>query len=121
MPNLEIASYDRNDCLLCRLDGKVVGQVNIRDLRDEFFGGYVIWNLLVYPPYRKQNIATELIACVLCTYDDAPIFINADPFHDDNGLDQAALISWYEKLGFTTWHDEKLNPDRRWLIFDRDD
>jgi len=119
--NFEIAAYDRNHCLLCRQDGEVVGQVNVRDLRDESFGGYVIWNLLVFPNLRQQGAAKALIRCVLENFNDAPTFIAAEPFFDSDSMDEADLIAWYRRLGFTDWENEPAvtNHSRskgKWMI-----
>jgi GNAT superfamily N-acetyltransferase len=115
MSDFEIAAYDRNDCLLCRQNGIVVGQVCVRDLRDESFAGYVIWNLLVFPEHREKGIAEALIECVIETYDDAKIFISAEPFYDKNGLSQEELRDWYLRLGFKIWQSEQ-NSDGKWLV-----
>ncbi|QEG24052.1 GNAT family N-acetyltransferase [Mariniblastus fucicola] len=115
MSEFEIAAYDLNECLLCRRDGKVVGQVNVRDLRDESFGGYVIWNLLVFPGNRNEGVGEALVECVLQNFDDAPAFITADPFHDDDGMNAADLTAWYRRLGFKVWNDEA-NVGDKWMI-----
>ena len=115
MSDFEIAAFDRNECLLCRKNGIVVGQVNVRDLREDNFGGYVVWNLLVYPDYRQQGVGEALIRCVLNSFEDAPVFITADPFHDEEGLDKDGLASWYQRLGFEAWQHE-LNPAGNWMI-----
>lgn len=106
MSDFEIAAYDRNHCLLCRQNGKVVGQVNVRDLRRESFGGYVIWNLLVFPQHRELGVAESLVRCVLKNFNDAPIFVAAEPFFDSGGMTEAELIAWYRRLGFEDWNDE---------------
>ena len=115
MSDYEIASYDRNDCLLCRHKGIVVGQVNVRDLRDKSLGGYVIWNLLVFPKHRNEGVGDAMIQCVLRSYVDAPVFITADPFFDTDGLDKPRLLAWYRRLGFEVWQDES-NVDEKWLV-----
>jgi len=116
MSDFEIASYDRNECLLCRRNGKVVGQVNVRDLRDEFFGGYIIWNLLVFPDHRNQGVAEALVRCVLSSYDDSPVYITAEPFYDDSGLGEGQLMSWYQRLGFAKWQHPQ-NTAGKWMIY----
>ena len=115
MSDFEIAAYDRNQCLLCRKNGKVLGQVNVRDLREETFGGYVIWNLLVYPEHRNQGVAEALIRCVLSSFDDAPVFITAEPFYDGEGMDKDSLVSWYRRFGFERWRNT-LNQDGHWMV-----
>jgi GNAT superfamily N-acetyltransferase len=114
MSDHEIASYDRNDCLLCRRNGIVLGQVNVRDLRDESLGGYVIWGLLVFPDHRNHGVGDALIQCVLRTYQDAPVFITAEPFYDNEGLNRQKLLDWYHRLGFQVWQDES-NVGDKWL------
>lgn len=111
MSDFEIAAYDRNDCLLCRKDGNVVGQVNVRDLRDESFGGYVIWNLLVFPEHRNLGVGEALIQCVIENFDDAPVLITAEPFYDTQGLDKANLLQWYQRLGFEEWLEKPDDVD----------
>ncbi len=116
MPQYKIAKYDKNDCLLCRSGKTVLGQVNVRDLRSEYFGGYVIWNLHVYPKYRNQGVAGELIQCVLNSYKDAPIFIDAEPFYDEEGPSSEELRKWYLDLGFRPWNNDEKNPNGAWLV-----
>ena len=116
MSNYEIAKYDANDCLLCRVDGQAIGQIAIRDLRDRYFGGYVIWNLLVYPGHRNAGVATELINCVIENYRDAPLFIGAEPFYDGEGPSTDELRRWYESLGFRLWADTEKNTDQTWMV-----
>ena len=116
MTKYQIAKYDKNDCLLCRSGKTVLGQVNVRDLRDEYFGGYVIWNLHVYPGYRNQGVASELVQCILDSYKDAPIFIDAEPFYDDGGPTAKELHDWYHGLGFRVWDDKEKNPNNNWLV-----
>ena len=121
MSDFEIAAYDRNQCLLCRQDGKVVGQVNVRDLRDESFGGYVIWNLLVFPGHRRKGVAEALIQCVLKSFDDAPAYIAAIPFFDSDGMDESSLLDWYRRLGFEEWKNEaaetiESSSNGKWMI-----
>ena len=116
MSEHEIAKYDANDCLLCRVDGKAIGQVAIRDLRDRYFGGYVIWNLLVYPGHRNTGVATELMNCVIKNYCDAPLFIGAEPFYDGEGPATEELRQWYESLGFKVWEDAEKNADGTWMV-----
>lgn len=115
MSDFEIAAYDRNDCLLCRQGSEVVGQVNVRDLRDESFAGYVIWNLLVFPKFRQQGVGEAMIECVIRNYDDARLFISAEPFFDQEGIDRDGLHDWYRALGFKPWTDS-LNKDMKWLV-----
>lgn len=115
MSDFEIAKYDRNECLLCRRDGRVVGQVNVRDLREEFFGGYVIWNLLVFPNHRNLGVAEALVECILNNFNDAPVYISAEPFYDDHGLGEEQLAAWYRRLGFIDWEHPQ-NEDRKWMI-----
>ncbi len=114
MSDYEIASYDRNDCLLCRRNGIVLGQVNVRDLRDESLAGYVIWSLLVFPEHRNQGVGEAMIQCVLRTYQDAPVFITADPFYDAEGMDKERLLEWYRRIGFEDWQDKSI-ADGKWL------
>lgn len=116
MTQYQIAKYDRNDCLLCRSGDTVMGQVNVRDLRNEFFGGYVIWNLHVYPGYRNKGVASELIKCILGSYKDAPLFIDAQPFYDGDGPSAEEIRKWYVELGFRVWDDTEKNPDQTWMV-----
>lgn len=115
MSDFEIAAYDRNECLLCRHEGKVVGQVSVRDLRDESFGGYVVWNLLVFPEHRNTGVGEALLQCVLRSYEDAPVFITAEPFFDTEGLSSEELVSWYQRLGFAKWEDPQ-NLTGKWMV-----
>ena len=115
MSDFEIAAYDRNECLLCRKDGKVVGQVSVRDLRDESFGAWIIWNLLVFPSHRQQGVAEALIQCVLANFNDSPVLITAEPFHDLQGMTEEQLESWYRRMGFVEW-DSALNTTGKWMI-----
>ena len=121
MSDYEIAAYDRNQCLLCRLNGEVVGQVNVRDLRDESFGGYVIWNLMVFPGHRNNGAAEALLQCVVENFNDAPLYITAQPFHDSEGLDADRLLQWYRRLGFKDWQNEPVDTsdsisNGKWMI-----
>ena len=121
MSDYEIAAYDRNECLLCRLNGKVIGQVNVRDFREESFGGYVIWNLLVFPGHRNQGAAEALMQCVLDNFKDAPVYITAEPFFDSEGMDAEGLLQWYRRLGFDNWQNEpddtnESNSRGKWMI-----
>lgn len=123
MSDFEIAAYDRNHCLLCRQDGNVVGQVNVRDLRQESFGGYVIWNLLVFPKHRNIGAARTLVQCVLDNFNDAPVYITAEPFFDSDAMDESELLNWYQRLGFVDWQHEPELTSRssskgKWMIWE---
>lgn len=115
MSDFEIAAYDRNECLLCRKDGKVVGQVSVRDLRDESFGAWIIWNLLVFPTHRQNGVAEALVQCVLENFNDAPVLITAEPFHDLDGMTEEQLSAWYRRMGFITWANP-LNTNGKWMM-----
>lgn len=115
MSDFEIAKYDRNECLLCRHEGNVVGQVNVRDLREEYFGGYVVWNLLVFPGHRDQGVGEALVHCILLNFNDAPVYITAEPFFDSQGLGESELTDWYHRLGFVAWEHPE-NPDGKWMV-----
>jgi predicted N-acetyltransferase YhbS len=115
MSDFEIAKYDRNECLLCRRNGQVVGQVNVRDLRQEYFGGYVIWNLLVFPDHRNQGVGEALVNCILLNFNDAPVYITAEPFYDTEGLGEEQLTAWYCRMGFVQWNHPQ-NEDGKWMI-----
>jgi len=64
---------------------------------------------------QSRRCRCPLIQCVLNSFEDAPVFITAEPFYDGEGMDKDNLVSWYRRFGFESWR-HKLNLDGKWMV-----
>jgi len=79
--------------------------------------------LLVFPGHRNLGVAKTLVQCVLDNFDDAPVYITAEPFFDSDAMDESDLLDWYRRLGFIDWQNEPevtshSSSKGKWMIRD---
>lgn len=76
-------------------DGKQMGRALLTPWR----GGWFLFRLEVNDSCRRQGVGTSIIQGIIEEIQDAPLYLEPDPF-GDTPMTVIALRDWYHRLGF---------------------